>query len=114
MPLFGSLEVFPNLARWSPHRLCFQVIRPTVSNQPSLSSLSLIFPILQVLWESTGRTYWVHWHMLEILGFEEDIEDAVEADEYQGAVVSGALGRGELQEEAGLSPEQRSSGLAGQ
>jgi hypothetical protein len=52
--------------------------------------------------------------MLEILGFEEDIEDAVEADEYQGAVVSGALGRGELQEEAGLSPEQRSSGLAGQ
>lgn len=39
----------------------------------------------QVLWESTGRT-WVHWHMLEILGFEEDIENMVEAaDEYQGA-----------------------------
>nr|AKZ42355.1 cullin-7 [Castor fiber] len=50
-------------------------------------------PPVQVLWESTGRTYWVHWHMLEILGFEEDIEDAVEADEYQGAVVSGTLGR---------------------
>jgi cullin-7 len=32
--------------------------------------------------------------MLEILGFEEDIEDAVEADEYQGAVVSGALSSG--------------------
>ncbi|KAB0397876.1 hypothetical protein E2I00_004505, partial [Balaenoptera physalus] len=45
-----------------------------------------------VLWESTGRTYWVHWHMLEILGFEEDIEDVVEADEYQGAAVSGAVG----------------------
>ncbi|KAM6184616.1 cullin-7 [Rhynchocyon petersi] len=49
-------------------------------------------PPVQVLWESTGRTYWVHWHMLEILGFEEDAEDMVEADAYQGAVVSGALG----------------------
>ncbi|XP_058931616.1 cullin-7 [Kogia breviceps] len=49
-------------------------------------------PPVQVLWESTGRTYWVHWHMLEILGFEEDIEDVVEADEYQGAAVSGAVG----------------------
>ncbi|KAI5218668.1 cullin-7 isoform X2 [Manis pentadactyla] len=49
-------------------------------------------PPVQVLWESTGRTYWVHWHMLEILGFEEDIEDMVEADEYQGAVARGALG----------------------
>ncbi|XP_008565024.1 PREDICTED: cullin-7 isoform X3 [Galeopterus variegatus] len=49
-------------------------------------------PPVQVLWESTGRTYWVHWHMLEILGFEEDVEDMIEADEYQRAVVSGALG----------------------
>ncbi|XP_045049028.2 cullin-7 isoform X3 [Desmodus rotundus] len=49
-------------------------------------------PPVQVLWGSTGRTYWVHWHMLEILGFEEDVEDVVEADEYQGAVVSGAQG----------------------
>ncbi|XP_023368532.1 cullin-7 isoform X2 [Otolemur garnettii] len=50
-------------------------------------------PPVQVLWESTGRTYWVHWHMLEILGFEEDIvEDMVAADEYQGAVGSRALG----------------------
>ncbi|XP_040585527.1 cullin-7 isoform X2 [Mesocricetus auratus] len=46
-------------------------------------------PPAQVLWESTGRTYWVHWHMLEILGFEEDIENVVE---YQEPVVSGALG----------------------
>ncbi|KAL4680915.1 hypothetical protein H8957_007152 [Semnopithecus entellus] len=50
-------------------------------------------PPVQVLWELTGRTYWVHWHMLEILGFEEDIEDMVEADEYQGAVASRVLGR---------------------
>ncbi|XP_021792993.1 cullin-7 isoform X5 [Papio anubis] len=50
-------------------------------------------PPVQVLWELTGRTYWVHWHMLEILGFEEDIEDMVETDEYQGAVASRVLGR---------------------
>lgn len=56
-----------------------------------------------MLWESTGRTYWVHWHMLEILGFEEDIEDMVEADEYQGAVAHGALGVGEPREVAGVS-----------
>uniref|UniRef100_A0A480X9D9 Cullin-9 n=1 Tax=Sus scrofa TaxID=9823 RepID=A0A480X9D9_PIG len=49
-------------------------------------------PPVQVLWESTGRTYWVHWHMLQILGFEEDLEDVVEADEYQGAVGIGAGG----------------------
>lgn len=51
--------------------------------------------------------------MLEILGFEEDIEDVVEADEYQGAVVSGAQGIGEPREEASISFEHRSSGLAG-
>ncbi|XP_004624188.1 cullin-7 isoform X2 [Octodon degus] len=49
-------------------------------------------PPAQVLWESLGRTYWVHWHMLEILGFEEDAEDLVEATDHQEAVVSGALG----------------------
>ncbi|XP_004379533.1 cullin-7 isoform X2 [Trichechus manatus latirostris] len=49
-------------------------------------------PPVQVLWESTGRTYWVHWHMLEILGFEEDIENVVDVYAYQGAMGSGALG----------------------
>ncbi|XP_032756511.1 cullin-7 [Rattus rattus] len=48
-------------------------------------------PPVQVLWDSTGHTYWVHWHMLEILGFEEDIEDVVDIDD-QGAVVHGGLG----------------------
>lgn len=48
-------------------------------------------PPVQVLWDSTGHTYWVHWHMLEILGFEEDIEDAVEVAEFQGPVANGAL-----------------------
>ena len=48
---------------------------------------------MQVLLESTGHTCWVYWHMLEILGFEEDIENMVEAAyEYQGAVVSAAMG----------------------
>uniref|UniRef100_A0A8C7AVG0 Cullin-9 n=1 Tax=Neovison vison TaxID=452646 RepID=A0A8C7AVG0_NEOVI len=35
-------------------------------------------PPVQVFWQSTGRTYWVHWHMLEILGPEEAAEDAIE------------------------------------
>ena len=87
-------------------------------SQP-LSELSTPLPslfspyVFQVLWGSTGRTYWVHWHMLEILGFEEDVEDVVEADEYQWAVVSGAQGVGEPGEEPGISFGHRSSSLAG-
>uniref|UniRef100_A0A452TS24 Cullin 9 n=1 Tax=Ursus maritimus TaxID=29073 RepID=A0A452TS24_URSMA len=42
-------------------------------------------PPVQVFWQSTGRTYWVHWHMLEILGPEEAAEDAT-----SGAVEKGA------------------------
>lgn len=83
-------------------------------SEPSLPLLSFFPHIYQVLWESTGRTYWVHWHMLEILGFEEDIEDVIEADEYRGAVVSGTLGVGEPREETeGQLLEQRGSSLAG-
>lgn len=65
-----------------------------------------------MLWESTGRTYWVHWHMLQILGFEEDLEDVVEADEYQGAVGSGAGGVGEPRGKRELALS-RAPGLAG-
>uniref|UniRef100_A0A6I8PE11 Cullin 9 n=1 Tax=Ornithorhynchus anatinus TaxID=9258 RepID=A0A6I8PE11_ORNAN len=36
-------------------------------------------PPVQVLWESTGRTYWVHWHMLEILGPGDTGKDKVPA-----------------------------------
>lgn len=57
-----------------------------------------------MLWDSTGHTYWVHWHMLEILGFEEDIEDVVDIDD-QGAVVHGGLGVGELGEGLALRRE---------
>lgn len=71
----------------------------------SRASLHPPTPNLQVLWESTGHTYWVHWHMLEILGFEEDIETVVEDAEYQGPVVSGALGIGELWGGSALSSE---------
>ncbi|XP_067148797.1 cullin-9 isoform X10 [Apteryx mantelli] len=30
---------------------------------------------VQVLWQSTGRTYWVRWHMLEIIGFGDQREE---------------------------------------
>lgn len=43
--------------------------------------------------------------MLEILGFEEDIEDVVDIDDDQGAMVHGALGVGELGEGLALSRE---------
>uniref|UniRef100_A0A8C5QIB3 DOC domain-containing protein n=1 Tax=Leptobrachium leishanense TaxID=445787 RepID=A0A8C5QIB3_9ANUR len=48
-------------------------------------------PPVQVLWRSTGRTYWVHWHMLEITGSgnqaaEEDNQDKACA----GACVRGS------------------------
>ncbi|XP_068922052.1 cullin-7 [Petaurus breviceps papuanus] len=39
-------------------------------------------PPVQVLWQSTGRTYWVHWHMVEILGLVT--EDKVAAEPEKG------------------------------
>ncbi|XP_053769849.1 cullin-9 isoform X2 [Desmodus rotundus] len=41
-------------------------------------------PPVQVFWLSMGRTYWVHWHMLEILGTEEAAEDTVSAPAEKG------------------------------
>lgn len=67
--------------------------------------LPLPLPRSKVLWDSTGHTYWVHWHMLEILGFEDDIEDVVEIAELQGPVANGALSVGELWEGLALSRE---------
>ncbi|KAJ7341185.1 hypothetical protein JRQ81_005005 [Phrynocephalus forsythii] len=32
-------------------------------------------PPVQVLWQSTERTYWVHWHMIEIIGSGDAPED---------------------------------------
>nr|XP_019593955.1 PREDICTED: cullin-9 isoform X1 [Rhinolophus sinicus] len=42
-------------------------------------------PPVQVFWQSTGRTYWVHWHMLEILGSEETAGDMASAAVEKGA-----------------------------
>ncbi|XP_036861194.2 cullin-9 isoform X2 [Manis javanica] len=48
-------------------------------------------PPVQVFWQSTGRTYWVHWHMLEILGPEEAAEDTASAVETEaGASLLGS------------------------
>ncbi|XP_045699196.1 cullin-9 [Phyllostomus hastatus] len=48
-------------------------------------------PPVQVFWLSMGRTYWVHWHMLEILGPEEAAEDTASAavEKGPGATVLG-------------------------
>ncbi|XP_070788437.1 cullin-9-like [Pituophis catenifer annectens] len=36
-------------------------------------------PPVQVSWQSTGQTYWVHWHMIEIIGSgEQNEEDAAQ------------------------------------
>ncbi|XP_074093096.1 cullin-7 isoform X2 [Macrotis lagotis] len=44
-------------------------------------------PPVQVLWQSTGHTYWVHWHMVEILG--PITEDKVAAEPEKGTRSSG-------------------------
>ncbi|XP_076413851.1 cullin-9 isoform X2 [Peromyscus maniculatus bairdii] len=48
-------------------------------------------PPVQVFWQSTGRTYWVHWHMLEILGPEEAPGNSASAsvEKREGATVLG-------------------------
>ncbi|XP_069092496.1 cullin-9 [Pleurodeles waltl] len=32
-------------------------------------------PPVQILWHSTGRPYWVHWHMVEIIGSGDQAEE---------------------------------------
>ncbi|XP_030051562.1 cullin-9 [Microcaecilia unicolor] len=32
-------------------------------------------PPVQVFWHSIGRTYWVHWYMIQIIGFAEQSEE---------------------------------------
>ncbi|XP_008827308.1 cullin-9 isoform X2 [Nannospalax galili] len=48
-------------------------------------------PPVQVFWQSTGRTYWVHWHMLEILGPGETTGNSASAavEKGTGATVLG-------------------------
>ncbi|XP_075439365.1 cullin-9-like, partial [Ascaphus truei] len=46
-------------------------------------------PPMQVLWGSTGRTYWVHWHMVEITGCGEQVEE--DAQEKAACALSDTL-----------------------
>lgn len=42
-------------------------------------ALTMQFIVSQVSWQSTGQTYWVHWHMIEIIGSgEQNEEDAAQ------------------------------------
>lgn len=104
----GSLVCsrFPRPSPVCPRGLHAPSLDPAVlSSWPSagfsaLSPLSSSAPLPphQVFWQSTGRTYWVHWHMLEILGPEETAEDTASAaaEEGAGAAVpgTGEPGRG--------------------
>lgn len=56
---------------------------------------SPFLPLHQVFWQSTGRTYWVHWYMLEILGPEEAAEETASAAAEKGAGAA-LLGTGKL------------------
>lgn len=57
------------------------VVRPRAQRPDSF----LLFISSQVFWQSTGRTYWVHWHMLEILGPEEATGESAAATVGKGA-----------------------------
>lgn len=39
-----------------------------IAAHSSLSALKDVISVSQVYWNSLSRTYWVHWHMIEILG----------------------------------------------
>ncbi|XP_068531575.1 cullin-9 isoform X2 [Anas acuta] len=48
----------------------------------------------QVLWQSTGRTYWMHWHMLEIIGFGDQWDDPAGQEKEYSLIESFNLGKG--------------------
>ncbi|ERE90640.1 cullin-9-like protein [Cricetulus griseus] len=52
---------------------------PMLLRERTLSKGPQYEPAGEVFWQSTGRTYWVHWHMLEILGPEEATGDSTSA-----------------------------------
>ncbi|KAM9316903.1 cullin-9 [Gastrophryne carolinensis] len=47
-------------------------------------------PPVQVLWRSTGRTYWVHWHMVQIIG-EQAEDDGAEKPATENVSLSSAV-----------------------
>uniref|UniRef100_A0A8B9ENK1 Cullin 9 n=1 Tax=Anser cygnoides TaxID=8845 RepID=A0A8B9ENK1_ANSCY len=50
----------------------------------------------QVLWQSTGRTYWMHWHMLEIIGFGDQRDDPAGQEKEYNLIESFNLDKGEV------------------
>ncbi|XP_035178943.1 cullin-9-like isoform X4 [Oxyura jamaicensis] len=47
----------------------------------------------QVLWQSTGQTYWMHWHMLEIIGFGDQRDDSAGQEKEYSLIESFNLDR---------------------
>jgi len=56
--------------------------------------LNLFHP--QVLWQSTGRTYWMCWHMLEIIGFGDQWEEPAAQEKEYSPIESFKLDTGEI------------------
>lgn len=56
--------------------------------------LDLFHP--QVLRQSTGRTYWVRWHILEIVGFGDQWEDPAAQEKECSVRKSFSLDTGEI------------------
>ncbi|XP_064915017.1 cullin-9 isoform X16 [Columba livia] len=46
---------------------------------------------VQVLWQSTGQTYWMRWHMLEIIGFGDQWEDPAAQEKERSLIESSNL-----------------------
>ncbi|XP_074944628.1 cullin-9-like isoform X1 [Phalacrocorax aristotelis] len=47
---------------------------------------------VQILWQSAGRTYWMPWHVLEIIGFGDQWEDPVAQEKEYSRIESFNLG----------------------
>ncbi|OPJ81659.1 cullin-9 [Patagioenas fasciata monilis] len=71
---------------------------------------------VQVLWQSTGQTYWMHWHMLEIIGFGDQWEDPATQEKERSLIESSNLDTGvphELFPWGARGVQQRMGKLAG-
>lgn len=80
----------PVLAQHAP----LKPAQPRTQMVSPLCSPSLCLAPYQVFWQAMGRTYWVHWHMLEILGPEEAAVGTASAAVEKGAGPT-MLGTGE-------------------
>lgn len=59
-----------------PDWIIKEVICKHTENNAIISRFMAFYNIIifQVYWESLGRTYWVHWHMIEIVGSSRNAE----------------------------------------